>query len=395
MHLTAIAYVLNTNPIFMRFRPLVGLAFIAPAVLGAQQTDSTAATPAATPAPVPTAAATPAADTGSRWAAPQFSGTLFSNYMYAAGKQGEGYNSFNFERAYLNAAEQLSDRASAHATLDVFSDYSNGYVARLQYGYLQYDYLKGTDWNASASVGMLPTVTISHDEQFWPRWIAKSPTELAGYFEIADLGVATLVSMPNHMGEVYAAVTNGPGFTTPTDQDRYKDYQARVTLTPFTSHAGLLSTFDLTGWYYKGATENSELTAKALDRDRWGLFAGIRDPRLTVGLQFAENKDGSAAETEGGVVTSDTTGRLFSAYTVIHPLVSHPLGIVVRYDQFKPNTSVDPDYSVFIGGLTYDLTKHASISADYQELDAHNGAILPSGVLDANKAFYMHVVVNY
>jgi len=396
IHLTLATYSLTTNPITMRFHPLVGLAFIAPVVLGAQQTDSTAgATPAT--APVPTAAATPASDTGFRLAAPQFSGTLFSNYMYQTGKDGRGMNSFNFDRAYLTAMEQLSGRASAHATLDVFngSDLSEGgntgYIARLQYGYLQYDYLQGTNWNASASFGMLPTVTISHDEQFWPRWIAKSPTELAGYFEIADLGAATLITMPNKWGEVYAAVTNGPGYTTTTDPDRYKDYQARVTLTPLSSHPGILSTFDLSGWYYKGAVENGFTTA-SLDRDRWGVFAGIRDPHLTVGFNWAENKDQSATS---ATTTADSTGRLLSGYVVLHPFVAHPFGLVLRYDQLKPNTSADPNYSVFIGGLTYDLTKRASISADYQELDMHSGAAPVSGVLAAPRAAYMHVVVNY
>ena len=320
--------------------------------------------------------------------------------MYLTGKSGQGYNSFNFERAYLNAMEQLSSRTSVRATLDVFDgdngSGSNGYEARLKYGYLQYDYLQGTGLNATARLGMLHTVAIDHEEHFWPRWIQKSPTEFAGYFESADLGVATLVTMPSKMGEVYAAVTNGTGYTTGFgDDNRFKDYQARLTLTPFSSGTGILSTFDLSGWYYKGATENT-FTTKALAKDRWGVFAGIKDPRLTVGLDWAENKDESATSP---TTVGSVTGRLLSAYTTIRPMASGPLGLVLRYDQLKPNTGNDQNYSLLIGGLTYEVSSRASLSADYQEVDGHNGLAAPdvfgNGTAAGPRAFSVHMVVNY
>ena len=341
--------------------------------------------------------------------APELSGTLFGNYMYRTGKAAAGQNSFNFERAYLTVKDQLSARVSARATLDVFDAGSgNGYVARLKYGYLQYDYLKGENGlSAIARGGMLHTVFIDHEENFWPHYIAKTPTELAGFFKSADLGAATLVTMPNKWGEIYAAVTNGAtggaagGYTTPTDADRFKDYQGRLTLTPLASSEGFLKSFDLSGWYYKGAVARGNAVSTSLDRSRWGVFAGVHDPRLTVGVDFAESMN---AQSTGATTDTSITGRLWSAYTTLRPfqlLTGNPcpFGIVLRYDQVKPSKDLDPSYSLFIGGVTVDLSKRASFSVDYQAVDGRNlgGASPSSSVIgvSAPKAVYMHWVLNY
>ena len=356
--------------------------------------DSTStSSPSTMPAP-----AAPAPAAANQASGPDFSGVVFGNYQYLTGSAAKGKNTFNFERAYLTAKEKLSDRTSVRITTDVFANANNGYNVRLKYGYLQYDYLKGADWNAVARIGMLHTVYIDHEENFWPRWLAKTPTEIAGFFASADLGAATVISLPSKMGEVYATITNGQGYTVTADSDRYKDYAARFTLTPFGSGSGLLSTFDLSGWYYKGALTNS-FTTGALDKNRWGFFAGIRDPRLTVGVDWAERKDEKATSATASV---DTTGRVLAAYVVARPMQwigggsTSPLGVVLRYDEIKPSTSNALNYALWIAGLTWDLSKKASVSLDYQEQDVRDGtAASPTKYLSTPRAVYMHVLVNY
>ena len=366
-------------------KSLVLTACAFPLAVSAQQADSTmkmdsTATPAAT-AP----ASGPTGNTGQGTAMQlppiKFSGTVFGNYMYMTGKSGKGANQFNLERNYLTIMGDLGSRTSFRVTTDLFNNGSSGYDLRMKYAYLQYNYLDGADVKAAARAGIVQTVFIDHEENFWPRWINKTPTELAGFFSSADVGVATMINTSNKMAEVYAAVTNGPGYNKTVDPDRFKDYQARLSLMPLNGSEGILKTLTLTGWYYKGTVADGNATTgshEGLDNSKWGIFAGLRDPRITLGFDYARAMAGS----DTGVAANTPLNRtidasLWSAYTVLHPLSTpsgnSPFGIVFRYDNVKPNTDLDPGYSLWIAGLTWDITKMASISADIQQFDSRNG----------------------
>jgi hypothetical protein len=250
---------------------------------------------------------------------------------------------------------------------------------------------------------------IDHEETFWPRWLSLVPVERAGYFSSADAGVATIVTIPNKYGELYAAVTNGPGYAS-RETDRFKDYQARLTLTPLSaSDVSYLRTFAIDGWVYRGAIASKFVNGGAgqvgpvgsgLDRNRWGVFAGIKDPRLVVGVDYARRNDGGEGSSLNTVasprVVTDSTGSLLSGYAVVKPFQmadatsSFPLGLVARWDHVKPNTSRDADYNVVIAGLTWDLSKKSSISLDYQEQTPRNTtAVAPTRV------YFLHWVANF
>ena len=366
------------------------------------------AKPAAKPAPAPAAAL-------------NFSGVVFGNYQYHGEAASKGQNKFDVERAYLTFKMPAGDRASIRVTGDLFQQtsstnnadaYYKGWVLRAKYAYLQYDYLQAktsADWSAVARIGLIHTMFIDHEENFWPRFLTNVPVERAGYFSSADAGVATIVTIPNKYGEVYAAITNGPGYAS-RETDRFKDYQARLTLTPLgKSDMSYLRTFAIDGWVYRGAIASKFVSGGAgqvgpvgsgLDRNRWGAFAGIRDPRLTVGLDYAQRSDqgeGSSLNTLASPrVVTDSTGNLFSAYAVIKPFQiadaksSFPLGIVARWDRVKPNTSRDADYKVVIAGLIWDLSKKTSISLDYQEQTPRNTAVVAP-----TRIYYLHWVANF
>src|SRR3982750_2857078 len=70
-------------------------------------------------------------------------------------------------------------------------------------------------------------------------------------------GVATLWTLPNKLGEFYATVVNGPGYTS-RETDRFKDYAARLSITPLSGSTNkVIKTFALTGWTYVGAVASS------------------------------------------------------------------------------------------------------------------------------------------
>ena len=156
-----------------------------------------------------------------------FSGTLFANYQYR-GDAGpaQSSNRFDVERVYLTFRIPAGERTSVRVTTDLYQQttpgsdsYYRGWTVRAKYAYLQYNYLNGPDWKANARVGLLHTVFIDYDEQYWPRWVALSPTDRAAYFSSADAGIATTLSFPDKLGELYATITIvsqsrvRPGFT--------------------------------------------------------------------------------------------------------------------------------------------------------------------------------------
>ena len=379
-------------------------ALALPLAISAQQpTDTTR--PA--PPPPPAAVSIPV----------DFSGVLYANFQYRGDKgPAQSTNKFDLERAYLTFRMPAGDRASIRITADVFQQtttpndtFYRGWVIRAKYAYLQYDYLKSaTGWNGLVRGGLLHNVIIDHVEQFWPRWISQTPIERSGAFSSSDAGVATLISFPNKFGEIYATIVNGPGYTS-RETDRFKDYAARVSLTPFSAADNkLIRTFTLTGWTYVGAV-GSAFTAGgpgqvgqvgvSLPRTRSGVFVGLRDPRLTLGGEWDTRKDGS--ETGANTVALprvevDSTRRLVAGFATIKPFQlmndqsTFPLGLIARWDRFKPNTDTDGYINTVIGGLTWDLTKKTALSLDYQEVTPHSGAIAA-----ATKTYFLHLVANF
>lgn len=355
-----------------------------------------------------------------------FSGVLFGNYQYNTGDANRNANAFNLDRAYLTFRMPAGERASVRVTTDVFQDAgSNAYTVRAKYAYLQYDAAKAANGAALlARVGILQTVEIDHEETFWPRYLTNSGVERAGFFASADVGIASQLTLPNKLGELYAAITNGPGYAS-KETDRFKDYQARLSLTPFmgsSSVPALFRTFTLTGWTYRGATASKfagggpgQLGAigEAIPRHRMGALVGIKDPRLTIAGEYALATTGT--ETGANTLASprvrtDVDAKLLYGFAVVRPLAfingtgKSPLALVGRYDRYMPVDNIsDYSYHFLLGGVSYDLSSRATIALDYQEQLPASGASLPAlgstgtvGLPPANqKTYFAHFVVNF
>jgi len=336
-----------------------------------------------------------------------FSGVLFGNFQYRGDKAAKGQNKFDVERTYLTFKMPAGDRASIRVTTDIYQQtsstnnadaYYKGWAVRLKYAYANYTFLKSDDLKIDGRVGIVQTAVIDQVEQFWPRYISQTAVERAGFFSSADMGAASFVALPNKMGELYVGVANGPGYAS-REVDRFKDYSTRLSITPLAnnSDAGLLKNLTLLGYYYKGTLASSITgVGNGLKRDRWGVFAGIKDPRLTIGGDFDQRMD----EKDAGVdqasrVVSDSTLRLASIFALVKPFQlmdknGLPLGLIARYDHVKPNTATDPSYFIFIGGLTWDLNKKFQFALDYQEQTPRNGA-----TVTPTKTYFAHWIANF
>ncbi|MFL5640140.1 MAG: hypothetical protein ACJ78M_12265 [Gemmatimonadaceae bacterium] len=384
---------------------LIGLALPFTSSLAQQPAADT--TKPAPPPPAPASVSIPL----------DFSGVLYANYQYR-GDAGaaKSSNKFDLERAYLTFRMPAGERASIRITADVFQQqtapndaFYRGWVVRAKYAYLQYDLIKSANWNANIRGGLLHNVVIDHIESFWPRWISLSPVERAGFFSSSDAGVATLWTLPNKWGELYATIVNGPGYTS-RETDRFKDYAARLSITPLSSLDNkILRTFAISGWTYQGAiasqfaaggTGQIGRIGNSLPRTRSGAFIGVRDPRLGVGLEYDTRKDGGEIglnTVASPAIEVDSTGRLIAGFAVVKPFQlineksTFPLGLVGRWDRFKPNTATSGYLNTIIAGLTWDVTKKAALSLDYQEQTPKSGLV--GG--PTSKTYYMHVVANF
>jgi hypothetical protein len=343
-----------------------------------------------------------------------FSGVIYPQFRYATDAAAKGANGgnapnkFDIERVYLTFRMPAGDDGSIRATADVFNNASActgcyaGWGVRMKYAYFNYNFLHNiagkTGFNASARIGMLHTAIIDQVESHWPRWVSQSAAERAGFFASADVGVAAIVTLPSSWGELYATVANGPGYTV-AENDPYKDWSARLSLTPFAKRKDLWKSLVISPWAYAGKTASKFIAtpgvtgtpaADGLERDRAGVFVGLKDRRITAGVDI-----GSRSETvEAGTTLASrsavlNTGTLKSAFALIRPIelvrggtARSPLGVLARVDQFTPfsnSTAAGVQTTaartqLLIAGAWWDLNSRASFSLDLQHLKPSGGS---------------------
>lgn len=353
-----------------------------------------------------------------------FSGVIFANYQWrtdAAARvatAGQPPNKFDLQRVYLTFRMPAGEKGSMRVTTDLFQQGSApanafyaGWAVRLKYAYFQYDFtssLAGVDGLAATGrIGMLHTVMIDHIDSFWPRWLGVNALETHGYFASSDLGAAALFTLPNRWGETYATIVNGNGYTA-AETDRFKDFAARTSFTPFGRDSGFFRTLAITPWYSVGATASQFVlggplqvgpVSSGLQRDRRGIFLGLRDRRLTGGAQFSQRVD----DVESGANTlaspravRQRTSRLIDGFALLRPFEianpgrRSPFGIVGRLDHFRPDRDADASNRFMVLGVFYDINARVSAALDYQELQPRNGSPTPR-----TQTWFAHVVVNF
>jgi hypothetical protein len=356
---------------------IIALAFassVAPAALHGQSPSTPPPRPSTTIASLPV----------------EVSGVLFPQFIYGGASGARSSNRFELERAYLTARAKVAERTSIRLTGDVFRPAAGAsYTMRAKYAYGQYEYWTGGEGpmgaSAQARLGMQPTLIIDQVEQYWPRHIAQSVHERAGFFSSSDLGVSTTVAVRG--AELFGMVSNGTGYTQ-AENDRFKDWSLRLTLTPFRREG---SSVVVSPWLYKGARQSTIVGAEGRTKDRAGVFAALRTPAVVIGGDFAvatnENESGTAAN----LVTSDERGRVLSLFTLLKPFAmaspsgSKAWGIVLRYDRIASDDAYVPSGGAFpvqdgrfiIAGITHDVNNRFSWALDHQQ-QSPSGASAPA-----------------
>lgn len=345
----------------------------------------------------------------------ELSGVLFANYQYGGLKGNRSVNRFEVDRAYLTFRAKPAEHLGVRVTADVYQQrdttrdaYYRGWAVRAKYAYGQYDFIRGAEdaFKASVRLGILQTVVIENEERFWQRGLAPVAVDQNGFFASADAGGSVALTLPNKRGEVYATITNGPGYTS-RETDRFKDYAVRLTLTPLANGAGFLNGLTISPWYSKGDRASDfarrlgtvQPVSDALRKDRAGLFIGVRGPRVVLGAHFAQRWDvvESADTTQDASPTNATrTGRVISVHTTMRPLAflgeapRPPIAIVLRADHIEADIDAAPYARNYIAGVQWELNGRTSLTLDYQNRSGRDGSTAPD-----SKVLFVHLIAGF
>jgi hypothetical protein len=342
-----------------------------------------------------------------------FSGIMFGAYSYRTNAGAQNTNRFDLERVYLNFRMPVAERLSVRITPDISPQVSGtGYVYRLKFAFLQLDRpANAAGYSGFVRAGALQTATIEHHESFWPRWMGTSPVERWGYFSSADVGVSGQVNLPKKKGEFYAAVTNGNGYANP-ETDRFKSIAARLTLTPLMNGKhGVWTTLSISPWidinkgaskFVNGGAGQTGAVGEGLTKNRYGIWAGIKDPNLSIAGGWSQRIDGveSGANTAASPRTvADVTGRLLTGLAVIRPFQladaksKAPLSLLFRYDAGTPNTDLDQSNHLFEASLIFDIagSRKAQVAFDFQE----NLGDVPAATVAPDKRFQVRLTTSF
>jgi hypothetical protein len=312
---------------------------------------------------------------------------IFGAYTYQtdsatrAVNNGNPTSRFSVDRAYLNFRGIVAPDWSFRVTTDVVTlgagaGYS-GLTIRLKYAWMQWDFAHAAepmDLSAFGRIGQITTVAIDNEERFWPRWIQKTAIE---YWAIqpssADLGLGVQVNLPNKFGNAYVVLDNGGGYGIANDADQYKDAAARLSITPMAKGTGMFKTLELNGWYQVGRSQNSFAIAPnfkpGLENNAYGIFLGNADPRFQFGLEYAARITQSIVPADSSRV--ENTAKLTDGFVLVRPFMfkdpkGTPLGIILRYDNYQPNSNVSTKMSLLIVTVFYDVAKSTSLGLSYQ-----------------------------
>lgn len=355
-----------------------------------------------------------------------FSGVLFGNFSWRtddAAKAltgGKALDRFDVGRAYLTFRMAAGERGSIRVTTDIFnqtpSTYYNGWTVRLKYGYFQYDFTKNlagiNGLAALGRIGMLHTVVIEHIEGFWPRFLGNAADETYFIWSSADVGAATLLTLPRKRGEIYVTAVNGSNYTS-GETDRFKDFAARVSITPFANDSSFFRTLTISPWYSKGWTASQFVlgaplqvgaVSDGLQRDRRGIFVGLKERRITGGAEFSQRVDDIETGLNTVVVSRAVTGRtgnLVSAFALVRPFEikstrkRSPFGLLGRFDSFdgnndQPTSAANPESKFVVVGAFWDLNARSTFALDYQELKTTGAA-----ATFPTKTLFLHWNVNF
>lgn len=276
---------------------------------------------------------------------------VFTNY-HSTFSDGESFNAFELQRAYLGYSYNFSEKFSGKVNIDI----ADPGVGKLQMtAYIKNAYIQYQDNKLTAKIGMIGLYQFELQEKQWGgRYLFKSFQDEYKFGNSADLGVALSYNLAKNIS-VDASITNGEGYKS-IETDSIFKYSAGVTLQP-------IKGVDVRAYYDYMGNDDAQQTVS--------LYAGYTEKNLKLGVEFNRQVNNKM------LADKDLDGfSLFGSYNL------KKSRLFARYDQLSSNTlasATNPwNYSkngtMFIAGLEFPIVKGLLVTPNYQSWNPANGA---------------------
>jgi hypothetical protein len=330
--------------------------------------------------------------------------TIFADYTYQdapkatdADKNSINPSSFEVRRAYINVTGNVSDVVAFRITPDVaarqattFSGLpAGGSVAgnldgsltiRLKYAFAQFNLDKVTTHGSWIRIGQQQTPYVDFMEGIYRyRFQGTIFVEREGYLSSSDVGLSGRWVLPNDYGDIHAGYYNGDTYSKAEANDQ-KAFQIRGTLRPLPKLANLKG-LRLTAFY------DDDHPVQNADRKRFIGAVTFEHKYVNAGFEYLDAKDNSSVSKP---VVESQGWTLWAT-----PKTTFGLEGLFRYDDLKPNKSVDAKKSRTLVGFSYWFkTMKAGLSTailgDYEEVKYDSPLNKPT-----EKRFEIKTLVNF
>jgi hypothetical protein len=311
-------------------------------------------------------------------------GVIFFRWQKYLQNGGSNVNNFDIDRAYINFNKNFDSGAAARLTLDVAR--ITGTAKQNDFSYLKYAYVdlpfsvsavQFIPFTMSARLGLQQTAWIDWDEKALNlRFIAKTLLDDQGIMSSADFGVGlmgkfVLGSLPSI--DYQATILNGTGYAT-NETDAKKATALRLSAIAYDMGnsgkiiiGGLINVEGLDSTLSLNSSNKQEALELAYKHD-----LGVANFEYLAG---SKNNKKIAGYSLGGELK---TGALISWLPNTN--------LFARYDNYDPNTNNANDEIVKIFyGIIYDWDKDIKLSADMQNSQTGNGAVV--------SILYLHTLI--
>lgn len=191
---------------------------------------------------------------------------IFTNY-HSTFSDGESFNAFELQRAYLGYSYNFSEKISGKVNIDI----ANPGVGKLQMtAFIKNAYIQYQDDKLTAKIGMIGLYQFELQEKQWGgRYLFKSFQDEYKFGSSADLGFALSYNLAKNIS-IDASITNGEGYKS-IETDSIFKYSAGLTLQP-------IKGLDVRVYYdYMGKDEAQQTMS---------LYAGYTEKNLKLGVEY-------------------------------------------------------------------------------------------------------------
>jgi len=334
--------------------------------------------------------------------------TIFADYTYQdapkatdADKNSINPSSFEVRRAYINVTGNISDIVAFRVTPDVTARQTTATTTaglptgssvsvagsndgsltiRLKYGFAQFNLDKVVTHGTWIRFGQQQTPYVDFMEGIYRyRFQGTIFVEREGYLSSSDVGLSGRLNFPNDYGEIHLGYYNGDTYSKAEANDQ-KAFQIRGTLRPFPKLANLKG-LRLTAFW------DEDHPVKNADRKRFIGALTFEHKYLNAGWEYVDAKDNASA------TKPVVEGQGWTLWAT--PRTTIGLEGLFRYDDLKPNKSVDAKKNRTLVGVSYwfKTTRAglaAAVMADYEEVKYDTPLNKPT-----EKRFEIKTLFNY